>query len=121
MKDLSTKLLRFSWAAMFLWFGFNQLLNPAAWVIFLPTWTGYFPIPGGMLVQLNGWLEIVSAVALIIGVWVKPIAIFLGLHLTGIAISVGGATGVRDAVLAVMGFALAAAPADEWSLETMNK
>ena len=120
MKDVSTKLLRISFAVMFLWFGVNQLLNPAAWTIFLPTWTGYFPIPGEMLVQLNGWFEIVSAVALIIGVWVKPIAILLGLHLVGIAISVGGATGVRDAVLAVMGFALAADEHDNWSLETRN-
>ena len=121
MKDLSTKLLRISFAVMFLWFGLNQLLNPAAWVIFLPTWTGYFPIPGEMLVQLNGWLEIVSAVALIIGVWIKPIAIFLGLHLMGIAISVGGATGVRDAVLAMMGFSLASAEIDNWSLEAVKK
>lgn len=100
-------LLRYSWALLFFWFGFAQLTDAATWVIFLPEWTGYFPIPGEMLVQINGLLEICCATLLTLGIYTRYIAGFLALHLLGIAASVGGATGVRDAALGAAGLAIA--------------
>ena len=99
--------LRYSFALLFFWFGVAQLTDATNWVIYLPEWTGYFPIPGEMLVQINGLLEVCCAFLITLGIYTRVIAGFLALHLFGIAMSVGGATGVRDAALAAMGLALA--------------
>jgi len=99
--------LRYSWALLFFWFGFAQLTDATNWVIYLPEWTGYLPIPGEMLVRINGLLEVCCATLLTLGVHTRIISAFLALHLFGIAASVGGATGVRDAALGAAGIALA--------------
>lgn len=112
------RIIRYSWCLLFLWFGFQQLIDPGAWVSYLPVWTGYFPIPAEILIQLNGWLEIVLAVFLASGLMVRVVAIILSLHLMMIAVEAGGAIGVRDAVLAMMGVALAFTPADPWTLDS---
>lgn len=117
----SRVILRWSFAALFFWFGSQQLLQPADWIGFLPEFTGYFPIPAEMLVQLNGWLEVVCAFMLLIGVYTRWVAGFLALHLFGIALTAGGAIGVRDAVLGMMGVALAMSPADDWTFDIKQK
>lgn len=109
--------LRYSWALLFFWFGFSQLSDAASWVIYLPQWTGYFPIPGEMLVQLNGLFEVCCAILLTLGLHTRIISGFLALHLFGIAVSVGGATGVRDAALAAAGVAIALQGPDALALE----
>jgi uncharacterized membrane protein YphA (DoxX/SURF4 family) len=121
MKLASQLLLRYSWSLLFVWFGTQQLLHPSAWTAFLPAWTGYFPIPADMLIQLNGWMEICAAILLAIGYGTRLMAAFLALHLAGIAVSVGGAIGVRDAVLSAAGFSLALAGPDAWSADIFLK
>lgn len=111
------KIVRYTAVALFMWFGIAQLTDAATWVGFLPEWTGYFPIPGEMLVQLNGLGEVVLALALGVGVYTRVVAALLGVHLLGIALTAGGAIGVRDAALALMTGALAFAPPDSWTLE----
>lgn len=111
-------ILRFSFAVLFLWFGYQQLMDPGAWVAFLPNWIGYIPMPAQMFVQLNGWFEIMASIALIAGVFVRPVAVFLALHLFGIAVTAGGAIGVRDAVLAMIGIALGVAEPDSLTLDS---
>lgn len=112
--------LRWSFALLFAWFGLQQVLHPADWIGFLPEWTGYMPIPGEMLVRLNGWVEFVCCIALFVGCYTRLVAAFLAVHLIGIAITAGGAIGVRDAVLAAMGIALALSQPDEWTLDTKS-
>ncbi len=109
--------LRYSFALLFFWFGFAQLTDATSWVIYLPEWTGYFPIPGEMLVQINGLLEVCCAFLITLGIYTRVVAGFLALHLFGIAVSVGGATGVRDAALGVMGVALALQTPDALTLD----
>lgn len=121
MNDISKPLLRYSLAALFLWFGWQQLADPALWIGFLPEWTAYFPVPGEMIVRLNGWLEIVGAFFLIIGIFTKLAAWILGLHLLAIALATGGALGVRDGVLALACFSLALASPDHLTLEKRLK
>lgn len=111
-------ILRYSWALLFFWFGFAQLTDAASWVIYLPEWTGYLPIPGEMLVQINGLLEVCCATLLALGIHTRIIAGFLGFHLLGIAASVGGATGVRDAALGAVGIALALQTPDTLTLDS---
>ena len=108
MNLLAIRILRYSFIALFLWFGLRQLIVPASYVGYLPVWTGYLPIPGTMLVQLNGWFEIIACVFLAAGIFTRWVAILVSAHLAYIAYEVGGDTGVRDIILAMMGFALAA-------------
>lgn len=115
---LGSKLvLRWSFALLFVWFGAQQLIDASSWVGFLPECTGYLPIPGEMLVQLNGWLELCLAILLIAGYQTRLVSAFLAIHLFGIATTVGGAIGVRDAALGCMGLALALQPVDEWTVD----
>ncbi len=117
MSTVSRVLLRWSWVALFVWFGTQQLLNPSDWIGFLPEWSGYMPIPGEMLIQLNGWLEICLAAALLLGCFTRLVSTLLALHLLGVAISAGGAIGVRDAALSMVGFALALSEPDAWTVD----
>ncbi len=117
----SRVLLRWSWVALFFWFGSRQLINSSDWVGFLPEFTGYLPIPGEMLVQLNGLFEIVLAVALLFGVYTRVSAALLAVHLMGIAVVAGGAIGVRDAALAMVGFAIALDTPDAWTMDAKQK
>ncbi len=117
----SRVLLRWSWAALFAWFGAQQLLVPGDWIGFLPEWTGYLPIPGEMLIQLNGWLELCLALALALGCFTRAVATVLALHLFGIAFTAGGAIGVRDAALGVVGVVLALNEPDRWTLDQRSQ
>lgn len=121
MNTIAIKILRYSFVGLFLWFGIQQLINPSAWVSYLPVWTGYLPIPGEMLVQLNGWLEVIACVFLALGILTRPVAIILGLHLSFIAWEAGGAIGVRDFALAFMGFTLAACDAEPGTMDFYEK
>lgn len=85
--------------------------------MFLPLWTGYFPIPGEMLIQLNGWMELVLAGTLLLGFYTRFSATILALHLAGIAVSIGGAIGVRDLALATACASLALDVPDAWTLD----
>lgn len=109
--------IRYSIGLLFLWFGSQQLLHVVNWIAYLPEWTGYFPIPAEMLIKWNGWFEIIFALCLIAGFYTRLVAALLGIHLMGIALSVGGPTGVRDAILAATTIAIALTPADPYTLD----
>lgn len=112
-------MVRYAFAVLFLWFGIQQLLQPDMWVSFLPTWTGYFPMPSSMLVQFNGWFEIVFGLLLTLGGFTRFVAAVLSLHLLGIAATAGGAIGMRDFVLSVLGGALVFSKPDAWTLDAL--
>ena len=117
--NLASKLvLRYSFVLLFVWFGAQQLMHPAQWTAFLPTFTGYIPMPAEMMIQLNGWVELCLAAMLAIGCFTRFAAAILALHLAGIAASVGGAIGVRDAALSAAGVSLALSDPDEWTMDT---
>lgn len=117
MADTSRQILRYGFVFLFLWFGYQQLARPELWLGFLPEWTGYLPIPGEMLVRLNGWLEIAGALFLAVGAYTRLVSLLLALHLLLIAAETGGAVGTRDIVLSLAGLALAASAPDNWTLD----
>lgn len=117
MERNSAVLIRFVISALFLWFGTQQLLDAGAWVGFLPEFSGYLPIPGEMLVQLNGLFEVVAGLMLFAGVYTRVVAFLLGAHLAAISLTVGGAIGVRDATLAAVTLALAWSAPDEYTYD----
>ncbi len=92
---------RFTTVGLFLWFGIAQLLEPELWLGFLPEWTGYLPIPGEVLVSLNGWTEIILALMLALGFHTRVVQIILGVHLFAIGLTAQGATATRDIALAL--------------------
>lgn len=117
MHEYAARIARYTAVGLFLWFGFAQILNPGMWLSFLPTWTGYFPIPGEMLVQWNGWFEITAAFALLLGVYTRPVALVLGVHLLLIGLSVSGATAVRDIALGLFVISVGVQKADVWTVD----
>lgn len=111
------RIIRYTMVFLFLWFGYQQIANPEMWTTYLPEWTGYFPMPSNMIVQLNGFFEIIFALLLLAGIFTRVAAGLLGLHLLGIAFTVGGAIGVRDFALAMTSIALAFSKPDEWTVD----
>jgi uncharacterized membrane protein len=103
---IATSILRYGFAAVFLWFGIMEIFNPGAWVGFIPKWITAFSAHSFVLV--NGAVEIIFGVALAFDFYVSIVATLLALHLLLIIIEVGlGAIGIRDVGLMFALFALA--------------
>lgn len=102
-------LLRLGLAVVFLWFGFSQLTNGITWVAWVPLWAvELLNIPPAMIVLANGLLEVVLGSLLALNLFVRPVAIILGVHLFIITIEIGAtAVGIRDLGLTCATFALA--------------
>ncbi|MFO0718450.1 MAG: DoxX family membrane protein [Candidatus Paceibacterota bacterium] len=103
--------LRFGIAAVFLWFGIQQVMHPSQWVRMLPDWAILKSLPAFFtsekIILTNGILEIIGAVLLILNIFTRIVALLLALHLAGIAWSFGlSPTGVRDGGLAIATFSL---------------
>ncbi len=111
--------LRLGLAFVFLWFSFSQFHNPMQWTGFLPHIVKALPMPGVTFVRINALFELCSAVLLVFGIWTRPVALLLGLHLLGIAATLGmNAVGVRDIGLAVASLTLAIGGAGMYSLDS---
>lgn len=111
MQQFGFVVLRFGIAAVFIWFGAEQVMHPEKWVSMLPDWAILKSLPAFFtpqkIVLVNGLFEIVASVLLIINVFTRVAAFLLAVHLAGIAWSIGiNPTGVRDAGLAIATFSL---------------
>ena len=82
-------LVRLALSVVFLWFGLNQLFDAASFMGFVPSWAYNLPVSVTTLVLFNGVFETIFGLALLLGVFVRPVAFLLALHLVGIAFSVG--------------------------------
>jgi uncharacterized membrane protein YphA (DoxX/SURF4 family) len=70
-----------------------------------------------VVIKLNGWLEVILGLLLLLGIWVRPVALVLALNLFSIASTFGLApTGVRDFGLAITTFSIFLRGSDMWSL-----
>ncbi|MES2135303.1 MAG: DoxX family protein [Patescibacteria group bacterium] len=101
--------LRLGLSAVFLWFGFSQLMDGIAWVAWVPEWAvNLLHLPPAMIVLGNGLFEVVFGTLLAIGLWTPYIALILALHLAVITFDIGlTAIGVRDFGLTIATIALA--------------
>lgn len=101
--------LRYGLAVLFLWFGFSQLLDGINWVSWVPEWAvNLLHLPPAMIVLANGLLEVIGGSFLALGIFIRPVALVLGLHLAVITFEIGAtAIGVRDFGLMMAIFALA--------------
>lgn len=94
--------LRLGLAGVFIWFGLSQIFDPNAWVSYIPDLAIYFiGMPAVALVLINGIFEVAMAILLAFGIWVRPVAGLLFLHMCGIVATVGlDSIGVRDIAIA---------------------
>jgi len=93
-------------AAVYLWFGIEQFLNPNDWTGFLPDWSTKLPLSPVQLIYLNGGIEVILGTLLLFGIFTRLSALLLGLHLASITVEVyiQGLTAI-----AIRDFGLAAA------------
>ncbi len=120
-KDYSTLILRISLALVFLYFGFSQALTPDNWTGYLPGFMTNTIITPTNIVVMNGIMEIVLGIFLAIGLFTKFASLLLGLHLIGIAATIGfNPLGVRDFGLAAATLSLFFSGAGKWSIDNKN-
>lgn len=107
--DWGILVLRLGLAALFLWFGFSQLLDGLNWVGWVPAWAvEVLNIPPAMIVLGNGAFEVILGGLLAFNVWTRWAALALVLHLAVITVEIGmNEIGVRDFGLTMATLALA--------------
>ena len=116
-EKISHVLTRISLALVFLSFGYVQLQSPAGWVSYLPGILQRLPIDGQFFIFLNGTMEILLGLFLLLGIYIRPAAFVLGIHLFAIAATIGfNAVGIRDFGLSLATLGVAFAGNDSFSL-----
>jgi uncharacterized membrane protein YphA (DoxX/SURF4 family) len=91
-------LLRFGLAAVYIYFGFSQLLDAERWFRVVPDWaTSLSGLSVSTIVMLNGYFDLIFGALLALGLWLVPVSFILAAHLAVITLSIGfNPTGVRD-------------------------
>lgn len=108
-QDIGLHVLRLGLAAVFLWFGFSQIIDSLNWVNIVPDWAvSLLNIPPAFIVMGNGIFEIILGTLLAMGIGVRIISLVLALHLIPITLDFGfaSATGIRDFGLVIAIFSL---------------
>ena len=117
-KKYAPILVRYALSFVFLWFGLSQLADQASFLGYLPQWTYHLPIAPSTFVLLNGAFETLLGVLLACGLFTRAAALLLGLHLVGIAVSLGyNDIAIRDVGLALATLAIFLQGSDDWCLE----
>ncbi len=91
-------MVRLGLGAVLIWFGIDALLNPSVWSLLVPKWVlSISPLSANTFMYINGTLEILLGLLLLIGLWTRLIAGLTALLLLGIILSLGyGDLAVRD-------------------------
>jgi uncharacterized membrane protein YphA (DoxX/SURF4 family) len=107
-QEIGVLILRLGLAAVFLWFGFSQLLDSVNWVSWVPEWAvNFLRIPPAMIVLLNGAFEVIAGGLIALNILTRWAALGLALHLAVITFDIGlNAIGIRDFGLMAATFAL---------------
>ncbi len=90
-------ILRIGLAAVILWFGASQLMQPDMWTSWVPGWTAVLGITPETIVFLNGLFEVATGAMLALGIFTRLVAAALTVHMAMIVFEIGlSAIGVRD-------------------------
>ena len=108
MEKISPIVLRIGISLVFIWFGYNQLIDVQSWIAYIPesvmNMTG---LKADLLVQLNGIFELVFGTLLLLGILTRYVAFVLMLHMIDITYIVGfDSIGVRDFGLSIAAIAV---------------
>ncbi|MFB6182216.1 MAG: DoxX family protein [Candidatus Magasanikbacteria bacterium] len=136
-KNLAPVVLRIGVSLVFLWFGINQLINPGSFIGYVPQWAyphgtqvvhshsfqfmHVVPKPSvNSLVIINGILETVLGMFLLVGLFIGVTSVILAAHLLVIALGMGSSEiAVRDFGLSVATFTVFLLDSDKYSLDSM--
>lgn len=115
--------LRLGLAAVYIWFGTSQIINPDAWTGLVPSWaTDVLSASSFTVVQMNGWFEVAAGALLAFGIFVQPVAAILFIHLLIIAFRLGlNPVGIRDFGLSFATLALALFGEDEYCFSSKKQ
>ena len=119
MKNYSSLVLRVGLALVFMWFGWSQLFDQSKWLSLIPSWAvSVSGMSASTLVVVNGGFEIIAAILLSAGLWIRPVTFLLFIHLGMIVGDVGlTAVGVRDIGLMLATLSVFLRGADEYSFD----
>lgn len=121
LRAFAPVVLRFGLSFMFLWFGFSQLFDASSWLSWVPDWATVL-FSAHTVVLLNGGFEVLAGTFLALGLWVRPVALLLALHLFVIVVDIGlSGIGVRDFGLATSTLALALGGSDWLTLDRQTE
>ena len=109
--------LRTALAMVLLWFGFNQIKNPAMWTRLVPEMISNSFNPT-TFIYINGTFEIIFATLLLLWLFTRTVSFMLTLHLLSITYAVGyGPVGARDFALSIACFSIFLRGPDEFCLD----
>ncbi|MEK6910445.1 MAG: DoxX family protein [Nanoarchaeota archaeon] len=118
LKKYAPITVRIGISLVFLWFGFQQLLNPGDWTAWLPSFTSFLPFKAVTLIVISGLFESILGLFLILGIFTRLSSALLILHLIGIIFSVGyNEIAVRDFGLLMALLSVFFNGEDEWCLD----
>ena len=110
-------LARVSISLVFLWFGINQLITPEDFTGYIPEWILTMS-SAQSIVLINGISELILGGLLLVGLFIRPVALLLCVHLLTIIVSLGyNDIAVRDAGLMLVTISIFLGGADKWSLD----
>lgn len=117
-KDLHKAILRIGLSLVFLAFGFMQVTSPDNWTGFIPEFLVSTILTANNWVMLNGILELVLGVFLLLGIYVRFSSAVLAIHLLFITLSIGfSPIGIRDFGLTIATLVLFFNGADKYCFE----
>ncbi len=119
LKEYAPAVARIGLSLVFLWFGINQLINPALFEGYVPAFLGTI---AHAVVLGNGIAEVILGLLLFAGLFTRIVALLLAIHLAAITISLGfGEIAVRDFGLFCATLAVALWGEDTFSLRQLMK
>lgn len=119
MQPFAPAIVRWGMAMVFAWFGSQQLLHTADWTAFVPdAAAAWSPLSVETMVRMNGIFEIVFGALLALGLFTRPVAFLLTIHLFGIAGTLGyNAIAIRDFGLALATLSVFFFGADAYTID----
>ena len=113
-------MIRLGLGFVLIWFGIDAYLNPGVWSSLIPNWIlSISHLSAFTFMYLNGALEIILGILLLIGLWTRLVASITILFLVGIIITLGyNDIAVRDFGLLLAAVSLIASGPGIWSVQT---
>lgn len=104
---ISNLILRYGLALTYIFSGYDLIAHPRSWISFVPYWfANLLPFDTITFIQIQGGVELLLALALITGIFIRPAAFLSALEMTAILLLYGvDAVTFRD--LAILGGSLA--------------
>jgi uncharacterized membrane protein YphA (DoxX/SURF4 family) len=135
-KAYAAIVLRIGMSLVFLWFGFNQLINPESFLGYLPQWiiphSAYIihehaiqilhnlPSVAHLIIMGNGIFETAFGLLLILGIYVRISALLLSMHMLFIMTMLGyNDIAVRDFGILVASATIFLNGNDKFCIENM--